>query len=158
MRLLRSAIGRPNKRLLALILIVIALTASSTACENSAGAANVVSITAPDSTGEGADTYSPEQLVVKLKPNSSTRSNYGYVVDLYEKGKLRDTSSVFWDTPDLNMKNAEYVYFDLSYDEFQAYSVIARVATRDEFIKFGYGFVFKDLQSTFSVKVAEYSP
>jgi hypothetical protein len=154
MRLSSSAIGRPNKRLLVLILIVVAFTLSSIACQNSAGAANVVWIKAPNGGGEGFDWNSTGSLVVKLKPNSTTESNTQYTVDLYEKGKLRDTSYVSWSAPDFNMKNPEYVYFPLSNTEFEAYSK-GRMPTRDEFLKASYAYIYKDLQGTFSVKVYE---
>jgi hypothetical protein len=55
--------------------------------------------------------------------------------------------------PNFNVKNAEYVHFHLSQEEYQAYSQIARMGTVEELSKGGYVIICKDLQSTLSVKV-----
>jgi hypothetical protein len=142
------------RKFVSVIVLATILALCSTACltSNSAGAANLVSITAPDAGGEGWNMGFDESLVVKLKPNSTTQSNTSYTVDLYEKGKLRATSSVSWSDPDFNMKNAQYVHFPLSDAEFQAYSK-GRLPTRDEWLKTGNSSIYKNLQETFSVKV-----
>ncbi len=158
MRLPSSAIERPSGRLLVLIAMVVMLTASCTASQHSAGAADVARITAPGGSGEGWDFDHNNYLVVKVKPNSTTEGNTEYTVDLYEKGKFRDTSSVSWSASDLNMQNPEYVYFQLTDEEFQAYSQITRTATKDEYSKSGILYVYKDLQEIFSVTVTKAVP
>lgn len=158
MRLSRSAIERPSGRLLVLIAMVVMLTASCTASQHSAGAADVARITAPGGLGEGWDFDHDKYLVVKVKPNSTTEPNTQYTVDLYEKGKLRDTSFVSWSAADLNMENPEYVYFELTGEEFQAYSIITRTATKDEYLKSGILYIYKDLQEIFSVAVTKTVP
>ncbi len=60
-------------------------------------------------------------LEVSLKPTSDIQANKQYIVDLYEKGKLRNSTHVAWNQPELNIKQPVTVEFPISEDEFNAY-------------------------------------
>lgn len=77
-------------------------------------------------------------LSVPLTPTDAAQSNKTYEVDLYEEGKLRDTSTVRWSAPELNVKEKKYVFFPLSREESDAYTSL-----------------YRDLSDIFSVKVHE---
>lgn len=64
-------------------------------------------------------------LCVELKPTTQAKANYQYKVNLFEKGKLRDTSSVIWNQPELNVKTIKRVYFPLTREEFYAFILIS---------------------------------
>jgi hypothetical protein len=65
--------------------------------------------------------YGLEQLHTRLTPTDGTQANTIYVVDLYEKGNYRDSSTVQWNQPQLNVKEPADVYFSLNHDEYEAY-------------------------------------
>jgi hypothetical protein len=60
-------------------------------------------------------------LVVGLTPTTLTKAGYPYKVDLFEKGKLRQTGSVMWYQPEIDNKRAKGVDFDLTEEEWKAY-------------------------------------
>ena len=60
-------------------------------------------------------------LSVGLAPTEQTKADTRYVVDLYEKGKLRATSHVIWNQSELNVKTRKSVHFPLSAQEEAAY-------------------------------------
>ena len=71
---------------------------------------------------------------VGVVPNSSAEAGYYYVIDLYEKGELRDSEFIQWNEPELNVAKEKLVNFSLSKQEYSAY----------------YG---EDIRSVFSIKV-----
>jgi hypothetical protein len=75
-------------------------------------------------------------LWVYLKPTSLAKANYNYKVDLFEKGKLRETGSVQWNQPEINVIDNKGCFFHLTTEEYVAY-------------------MGKDLNHIFSVSVHE---
>jgi len=71
---------------------------------------------------------------VSLKPTQNAVANKIYAVDLYEKGKLRDTSTISFTQPEINIQAIEPVLFAASEDEVNTYFM-------------------KDVSHIFSVKV-----
>lgn len=63
-----------------------------------------------------------EVLGVTLTPTNNAEANTVYVVDLYENGIYRASSSVKWNQPEINIKASKDVYFSLSHEEYQAYN------------------------------------
>jgi len=68
--------------------------------------------------GVGVISY---DLVFELEPTDLAVADKAYEVELYEKGIFRDTKSVSWSQPELNVKKKKWVGFPLSYEETQAY-------------------------------------
>lgn len=60
-------------------------------------------------------------IVAKLKPTSNTIANEWYIVDLYEKGVLRESKSISWNQPELNVLKEKSVRFSSREQEFDAY-------------------------------------
>ncbi|MFC1946574.1 hypothetical protein ACFLXY_01495 [Chloroflexota bacterium] len=60
-------------------------------------------------------------LCVELKPTSATEPNKTYTVELYEKGKLREKSTVAWNSAEINVKEMKIVLFSSTWEEEQAY-------------------------------------
>jgi len=83
-----------------------------------------------------ATTKSGYCLRIKLKPSANAIANKEYIVDLYEKGNLRDTSRVQWNQPELNVSKEKVVWFSISKEELEAY-------------------YWEDISHIFSVKVHE---
>jgi hypothetical protein len=73
---------------------------------------------------------------VRLMPSSSALANKVYKVDLYEKGKLRDTTTVSWNQPEINVRQEKPASFPMSQQESDAYYM-------------------KDISGIFTVKVHE---
>ena len=71
---------------------------------------------------------------VELQPTDNAKAGKVYQVDLYEQGKLRATTTVSWNQPEINVKDTKTVEFPASSDEFNAYAL-------------------KDISHIFSVKV-----
>ena len=109
------------------IVILLALTLTSTSCTSTNQVAKVVDIY--------VSWFTPH-LVVDLMPTDAVQAGKYYKVDLYEKGKLRATSTVSWSVAELNVKNNKGVYFPLTTEERGVY-------------------LLKDLSNIFSVKVHE---
>jgi len=80
---------------------------------NSTSIATVVRIYACESCGR--------VLMVGLSPTPSTRVDYQYKVDMFEKGILRQTGSVTWNQVELNINRAKVVEFNLTDEEWNAY-------------------------------------
>lgn len=62
-----------------------------------------------------------DALEVTLKPTASAQPNTDYVVKLYENNKLRATTTVNWNQPQINVLQAQLVEFPISVDEYNAY-------------------------------------
>lgn len=62
------------------------------------------------------------KLVVEIKPKSSAVANKDYLVELYEKGKLRATGRISWNQPELNVQTVKEIYFPLTREEGEAYA------------------------------------
>jgi hypothetical protein len=68
--------------------------------------------------------FGPEKhyFFVLVEPTNA-EPNKNYRVSLYEKGQLRQNEYISWNQPELNVKTAKYVLFDLiTEDEWKAYS------------------------------------
>jgi hypothetical protein len=115
------------KRLLLPITVLLVLALASITCASQKQVAKV---------GPIAVNVLLLDLQVNVTPTSATRAETEYVVELYEKGNLRDTSTVTWSTVELNVREEKYVYFPLTHDEVDAY-------------------MWKDLSDIFSAKVHE---
>jgi len=63
-----------------------------------------------------------EFLFVELKPTDSALANEAYVVDLYEKGNLRASTTASWNQPEINVSSKKLVKFPVTKDEYDAYS------------------------------------
>lgn len=60
-------------------------------------------------------------LVVGLTPTPQTKADYPYKVDLFEKGKLRQTGTVTWRQGEIDNNRPKGVDFDLTAEEWEAY-------------------------------------
>jgi hypothetical protein len=60
-------------------------------------------------------------LSVKLKPTNAAKAGTTYIVNLYEKGKFRDSTSVLWNQPELDVIKTEIISFPLTEEEYNAY-------------------------------------
>ena len=60
-------------------------------------------------------------LVVGLRPTALAKADYQYKVDLFEKGKLRQTNTITWNQMQIDVKRARGVEFDLTPEEWVAY-------------------------------------
>ena len=63
----------------------------------------------------------PYYLSVELKPTISALADTPYIVELYEKGRLRDSTTVCWNQPELNVLKTKEVYFPITKAEYDAY-------------------------------------
>ena len=63
-------------------------------------------------------------------------ANTIYTVDLYEKRKLRSSSQISWNQPEINVSTVKSVWFPSNAQEYDAY-------------------LFQDISHIFSVKVHE---
>jgi hypothetical protein len=82
--------------------------------------------------------YPPLQtcLYVNVQPNNVAIANKTYVVDLYEKGHLRESTTILWNQPEINILQEKQVVFHIDNDEYNAYA-------------------FKDISNIFSISVHE---
>jgi hypothetical protein len=80
--------------------------------------------------------YHRDYLYVQLKPTNSAVADKEYTVDLYEKGKFRESRTVSWNQPELNVLKESVVAFSSNRTEYDAYK-------------------FKDISHIFNVKVHE---
>lgn len=113
-----------------LILISIGILIMSVACENIAGTkiqqaelplspqiATVKSLYASSICYPAA--YC---LYVELKPTNNAVAGKNYIVDLYEKGNLRDTTTVQWNQPEINVLLEKSITFQhIRQEEYNAY-------------------------------------
>jgi len=113
------------KRLLLPITVLLLLALAGTTCVSQKQVAKVGTI---------AVNIAYLDLQINLTPTSATQAGTEYVVELYEKGKLRDTSTVTWSTVELNVMEEKYVHFPLTHEEVDAYA-------------------WQDLSDVFSLKV-----
>jgi hypothetical protein len=60
-------------------------------------------------------------LKVWLKPTTNAIADKEYTVGLYEKGVLRDTTTVKWNQPELNVSKTKVAHFELKQVEYDAY-------------------------------------
>jgi hypothetical protein len=75
-------------------------------------------------------------IKAELQPTDMAQANTTYQVDLYENGRLRATTTVSWNQPQINVKEPQTVDFPASSDEYWAYA-------------------FTDISHIFSVEVHE---
>jgi hypothetical protein len=61
------------------------------------------------------------RLVICVMPSSSAQASHAYVVNLYEKGKLRDSNTISWSQPQIDGREYGTVCFCLSDEELGAY-------------------------------------
>ena len=80
------------------------------------------------------------KLYVELIPNESAEANEVYIVELYEKSKLRSVSKVSWSQPEINVATMRPVIFPITRAEAETYSDFN---------------LQKDLMDIFSVKIHE---
>ncbi len=80
-------------------------------------------------------------LNIELKPNKKARANIIYIVELYEKGKLRGFAKVRWTQPEINVSSTRLVQFPATRNEWNAYS--------------SFSVTLKDMTNIFSVKTHE---
>ena len=95
------------------VILVLASAMISTACLSDTSVAKT--------TGIGTSIFGGSDLVASLSPTEHAKADTRYVVDLYEKGKLRTTSHVSWSQPELNVKRTKSVTFPLTGKEYDAY-------------------------------------
>lgn len=113
------------KKLLLGVLSLFAASALLSSCQsmNSALSGDVATLgdrgifVAPSTFGF-AGTY---VINVDLKPTRRAIANTNYIVDLYENGKLRASSTVSFNQPEINVQADKIVYFPASRDEYDAY-------------------------------------
>jgi hypothetical protein len=60
-------------------------------------------------------------ICVDLKPVPSAIANKVYTVELYEKDKLRATTSVSWNQPEINVLSTKQIRFPATREEYDAY-------------------------------------
>jgi len=60
-------------------------------------------------------------LVVELKPTNSAQPGTDYVVELYEKNHLRETTTIGWNQPEINVLATKLVEFPVTESEWEAY-------------------------------------
>lgn len=76
-------------------------------------------------------------LYVELKPTNNAVAGNNYIVDLYEKGSLRDTTLVQWNQPEINVLQEKSITFQhIRQEEYNAYRG-------------------KDISGIFSIKIHE---
>jgi hypothetical protein len=75
-------------------------------------------------------------LEVDLVPTTSAVANEEYTVELYDEGNYRDSTTVSWNQPEINVGDSAQVKFSVSQTEFSAYYA-------------------KDVSNVFSVKITE---
>jgi len=60
-------------------------------------------------------------LCVELKPTNFASANKSYIVELYEKNHLRNSTNVSWNQPEINVLKDTYVCFPITESEYDAY-------------------------------------
>jgi hypothetical protein len=105
--------------LLMVYLAVVAITATSGSCINGSGNGDIASVR--KIYVGGAWNYSGGLINIELKPTKMAIANTNYKVQLYEKGKLRDSSSVVWNTSEINAASPKIITFRCSYEEWKIY-------------------------------------
>ena len=119
-----------------MLLLSLLLSAISCAGTSKTNIATVQTISAGTCYSYSDGGGSSNRINVILMPSSSALANKVYKVDLYEKGKLRDTTTVSWNQPEINVQTQLTVCFNISYAEYNAY-------------------LGKDISGIFTVKVHE---
>jgi len=66
--------------------------------------------------------YKDPVFTVELEPTSLAVANKIYIVEIYEKGRLRARTTISWNQPELNVFTHKYAYFRLTNEEWDAYS------------------------------------
>ncbi len=115
------------KRLLSgIVIIMLALSLNSMGCGIMNGSNNNSSINGipPDTPNiakvEGMSS-SPFGLGVKLKPINA-KADTKYIVDLEEKGNLRERTNITWNQPQINVRATQTLFFGLTNVEYDAYT------------------------------------
>ena len=60
-------------------------------------------------------------LIVDLSPTTAAKPDTTYVVELYEKNKLKGSTTVKWSQPEINVSKSTLVEFPISENEWSAY-------------------------------------
>jgi hypothetical protein len=84
---------------------------------------NIWVIFAPEFPLVGWNPPSPYLIEVNLKPTGTAVANKVYKVDLYEKGKFRSQTTIYWNQPEINVSTIKPAYFASTKDENNAYSL-----------------------------------
>lgn len=104
------------------ITLVLVLTSCSVSGSNSnpSSSGNIIPPDPPNIASiEGMGVFAGS-LSVKLKPINA-KPNEQYIVDLNEKGQLRERKNIVWNEPQINVKQEQVLYFSLTDDEYNAY-------------------------------------
>ena len=67
-------------------------------------------------------TANPFGLGVIIKPINA-KANISYMLELYEKGRLRTSQAMTWNQPQINVGSEQTLFFALTPDEYDAYSL-----------------------------------
>ena len=62
-----------------------------------------------------------DEMEVFLTPTESASPNKLYIVEVFEKGKLRYQTTVYWTQPEINILKSKIVYFPLNSSEHDTY-------------------------------------
>jgi hypothetical protein len=98
-----------------------------------------VSEKAPLQVGRFSWSASLPGLLVALTPTDETEADTRYTLDLYERGQLRESTSVMWSISELNAGVTTYARFALNRPEDEEYRYRSS----------------KDLADIFSVEVSD---
>ena len=120
--------------LVVLVMIASMLSLGADTCSqgSDSGKIGILRLIRTSSTGE-------TRLELLIRPTGSAQANHVYQVDLYEKRSFKASSTVSWNQPNIDVKQAVPVYFALSQEEWQEYHLVPD----------------KKLRKTFSIKVHE---
>jgi hypothetical protein len=116
-----------SKKILWGILFIITLLLLPAGCDSLSNIGDT-----PNATADGGITYSSNigsiqkmtavfGLTVWVKPINA-KANVTYVVDLFEKGKFRESQSISWNAPQINVHESQAVRFNETKDEENAYT------------------------------------
>ncbi len=61
------------------------------------------------------------RLYVSLVPTKSALGNYEYEVQLYDKGINRDSTTIMWNQPEINVSKSKTVSYKITTEEYKAY-------------------------------------
>jgi hypothetical protein len=111
----------PKKIFIGVLFIILAFSLNIVSCGTTNSAANVIPPALSNIAEiQGMNTVG-QSLGVALKPINA-KTNTTYVVDLYEKGNLRQSENITWNEPQINVGTIQTLDFNLSNDEYSAYS------------------------------------
>lgn len=126
----------PNKLIVGILFMTLALSFLTTSCDQ---ISNIGNVATTESITYHMALVGDDGVTVNIKPTSRAKANIVYRVDLYESGRFRMEKTTMWDESELQVSNMHQIFFALPYQELNA------------FISSG-----KDSNDVFSVKVFEY--